>query len=125
MSEVTIDLIERLVAKYPRLKSIFDEHVSDNFGEVLPHLFFGDLTRYVISRLLDVESGVGPKHADAEQELRALLNDLEDAYATGDEEIRELISVSFLENLPRPGEEASGVRAWLGPELAAQTRVIG
>lgn len=124
MSEVTIDLIEQLVAKYARLKPTLDEHVSDNFGEVLPHLFFGDLTRYVVSLLLDIESGVGPKHSEAE-ELRALLNDLEHAYATGDEEIQELISVSFLENLPRPGEDASRVRAWLGPELAAQMRVIG
>lgn len=37
MSETTIDFIEQLVSRYPGLKSIFDEHVSDNFGEVLPH----------------------------------------------------------------------------------------
>lgn len=125
MSEATIDFIERLVSSYPRLKPIFDEHVSDNFGEVLPHLFFGDLTRYAVSRFLEVESGALPQGLEAEPELRQLLNDLEDAYADGDEEVQELISVSFLENLPRPGEEASGLRNWLGPELSAQLRVIG
>lgn len=124
MSEATIDFIERLVDRCPPLKSIFDEHVSDNFGEVLPHLFFGDLTRYAISRFLEVESEAVPQGMEAEPGLRRLLNDLEDAYADGDEEIQELISVSFLENLPRPGKEASGLRAWFGPELSAQLRVI-
>lgn len=64
-------------------------------------------------------------HTPAENELRRLLSDLENAYAYGEAEIRELISVSLLENLPRPGEQASGVRTWLGPELSAQLEVIG
>lgn len=125
MSEAAIDFIERLVGRYPILKPIFDEHVSDNFGEVLPHLFFGDLTRYTVSRFLDVDSEAVPQGLEAGPELRRLLNDIEDTYSDGDEEIQELISASFLENLPRPGEQASGLRAWLGPELSAQLRVIG
>lgn len=125
MSEATIDFIERLVGKHPRLMPILEEHVSDNFAEILPHLFFGDLTRYIVSRFLQQESGASPESINARAECRRLLIDLEEAYAAGDEEIQELISVSFLENLPRPGEEGSGVRAWLGRELAAQLRVIG
>lgn len=123
MSEAIVDFIERLVERCPGLKPVLDEHVSDNFGEVLPHLFFGDLTRYAVSRFLEIEAGARHQHADLE--LRALLTDMEDAYADGDEEIQELISVSFLENLPRPEEEAAGIRAWLGPQLSAQLRVIG
>jgi hypothetical protein len=125
MSDATIEFIQLLVRRYPRLQPIFDEHVSDNFGEVLPHLFLGDLTRYSVSRFVAVESGMLPKDSEAEWELRRLLSDLEDAYSAGDEELQELISVSFLENLPRPDEEASGLRAWLGPALLAQLRVIG
>jgi len=119
-----VDFVERLVADHPRLRAIFDEHVSDNFGEVLPHLFFGDLTRYVVSRFSEVAPGID-QLLETERELRALLSDLEHAYASRDEELRDLISGSFLENLPRPGEEASKLRAWLGPELSAQVRVIG
>ena len=124
MSETSIDFIEQLVSRYPSLKPVFDEHVSDNFGEVLPHLFFGDLTRYVVAHFTEAQEGA---HAgtQAENELRRLLNDLENAYADSQEEIQELISVSFLENLPHPGEEASGVRTWLGPKLSAQLDVIG
>ena len=124
MSETTIDFIERLVVRYPGLKPLFDEHVSDNFGEVLPHLFFGDLTRYALALFADVQERTDVD-TQAESELRRLLNDLEDAYADAQEEIQELISVSFLENLPRPGEARSGVRTWLGPELSTQLDVIG
>jgi hypothetical protein len=125
VSSVTIAFIDGLVGKYPGLKPILDEHLSDNFGEVLPHLFFGDLTRYVVSRFLDFESAAETLDTAEERELGALLNDLEQAYSTGDEEIQELISVSFLENLPRPSEEASELRSWLGPELTKQLGVIG
>jgi hypothetical protein len=125
MSELTIDFVERLANRYPSLKPILDEHVSDNFGEVLPHVFFGDLTRLVVSEFTRVDSDE-LREADAVgAEVRRLLAELEDAYADGGEEIQELIAVSFLENLPRPGEEGSGVRAWLGPELRAQLRRIG
>lgn len=41
MSEVTIDFVDRLVGRFPNLRPIFYEHLSDNPGEVLPHLFFG------------------------------------------------------------------------------------
>jgi hypothetical protein len=125
VSEVTIDFIEGFIRGYPRLKPIFEEHVSENFGEVLPHVFFGDLTRYLVSRFLEVESGARSQRREAASELRSLVNDLEDAYADGDEEIQELISVSFLEELPRPDEVGSGLRTWLGPGLTAQLRVIG
>lgn len=125
LSEITIDLIERLACRHPFLGSMLDEHVADNFGEVLPHLLFGDLTRYVLAQFLDVESGVGSQLVEAKGEIQGLLNDLEVAYAAGGEEVQELISVSFLENLPRPGEQASTVRSWLGPELSAQLQVIG
>jgi hypothetical protein len=29
--------------------TLLDEHVEDNFGEILPHVFFGDLTRFIVS----------------------------------------------------------------------------
>ncbi len=125
MSRVTEDFIERLVAKFPGLHPLFQEHLSDNFGALLPHLFFGDLTRYLVARYLVAQSHLIDQQLEAEREVRALLAELEQAYAVGGDEVEELIAVSFLENLPRPSEEGSGVRGWLGPELTRQLRVIG
>lgn len=124
MSDVTIDFIDRIVRSFPRLAPVLDEHISDNFGEVLSHLFLGDLTRFLVSWFLDIES-TSERQPTAELELRALLDDLEVSYRAGDEEVQELISVSFLENLPRPGEEAAELRDWLGPALVEQLRIIG
>lgn len=121
----TIEFVEGIVERFPSLGEVFAEHVSDNFGEVLPHLFFGDLTRYVVSAHLGVGSGEHPEDIVIEHHLTAMLKDLEVAYAGGDPEVQELIAVSFLENLPRPDEEGSGIRARLGPQLTAQLCVIG
>jgi len=125
MSQVAERFIDELVTNFPGVRPVFDEHLSDNFGEVLPHLFFGDLTRYLVARFLTVQSSSGKTPGDTEEEVRSLLARLEQAYVTGGEELQELIAVSFLENLPRPGEEGSGVRNWLGPALTHQLRVIG
>ena len=57
--------------------------------------------------------------------LNDLLGELENAYQSGGEEVEDLISVSFLENLPRPGEAGSQIREMLGPSLHRQLDVIG
>ena len=115
MSEVTIDLIDRLVGKFPTLQPLLREHLAENFGEVLPHVFFGDLTRYVASEFLQgTDYGL----------LRALLDELEHAFGVGDERITEVIAVSFLQNLPRPGEEGESLRDLLGPALRSELERI-
>jgi hypothetical protein len=121
MSARTVEFVRSLAARFPSLAGMLADHLEDN-GEVLPHLFFGDLTRYVVSLHLAAAS-LG-EHG-APQELRDILDFLEAAYESGDEELQELISVSFLEHIPRPGEAGSDVRGMVGPALSAQLRVIG
>jgi hypothetical protein len=60
-----------------------------------------------------------------EREVVELLEALERAYSEGDEELEELIAVSFLENLPRVGEPGDAVRRQLGPLLQEQLKRIG
>jgi hypothetical protein len=74
-----------------------------------------------LSLLLAARGGPLPPR----RELRDILNYLEKAYAAGDEELRELISVSFLENLPRSGESGAELREMVGPNLRKQLRAIG
>jgi hypothetical protein len=97
-------LVRELVAEVTDLRPLLRKHLEDNLGEMLPHLFFGDISRWA----LDQESR--PTGA-----LSRLLSLLEDAFEQGVPEVQELLVVSFLENLP------SDSSLWdeLGPRLTA------
>jgi hypothetical protein len=122
MSDHTITFVRLIAARFSPLGAVLEEHMQDNFGEILPHVFFGDLTRYVVS--LASEGGTATEFARL-CEMYEILDYLEEVYSSGDEELSELISVSFLENLPRPGEVGSQIRDIVGPNLTKQLRVIG
>lgn len=117
-----IAFVKAMVGRFEALAPLLKEHITDNMGEVLPHVFFGDLTRYVIALVATVNSGGG---LEPRRELRDILDFLEQSFSTGDQELRELIGASFLENLPRPGEEGSEVRSMLGTGLSAELRRMG
>lgn len=121
MNEQAISFVRSMVVRFPGLSALLEAHVEDNRGELLPHVFFGDVTRYVLSLVLAaIDGGLPPR-----RELRDILDYLEEAYAGGDAELQELISVSFLENLPRPGEPGAEIRKMVGPNLGRQLHVIG
>ena len=122
MSDHTVSFVRSMVERFPSLYGPLEGHIRDNYGEVLPHVFFGDVTRYVVSLLLAARSG---SNLPRRRELRDILNYLEEAYASGDEEVRGLISVSFLENLPRSDESGAKLREMVGPNLRRQLQAIG
>jgi hypothetical protein len=105
-----------MAACFPGLGPVLDEHTKDNLGEILPHLFFGDVTRYVVG--LYLRSEVSP-------ELHDILGHLEEAFQRETPDVVELISVSFLENLPRDSEPGAEIRKLLGPSLSKELRAIG
>jgi hypothetical protein len=88
-------LIERMLAGVPALQPVYDEHISDNDG-LLPHVFFGDVTRFAI------ENAAVPASATA---IERLLTILDETLADADAEVREVILASFVENLA--GENAA------------------
>jgi hypothetical protein len=106
MSEVTKAFVDRMVAIHPELEPFHRQHLDENFGEVLPHLWTSDLARYVVDRY----QAAGPV---AVQSLLVTL----DAEAGSSPVIDEMIAVSFIELLPRPGEAGSEVTQHLGPRL--------
>lgn len=120
MSETSIDLVDRLVDKFPVLETLLREHLAANFGEVLPHPFFGDLTRFATGEFSRLGSDQNTKGSLPAQRLRQLLDELEWAFVTGPDEVTNLIAVSFLGNLPRRGEEGDGLRDLLGPRLQSE-----
>jgi hypothetical protein len=111
--------VDWLVAKHPRLAPIREEHLSDNGGELLPHVLFGDVTRHA--------AGLARRAADdpdADDELRRLLEDLNGAMlpvGADDDPVDNLIWVSFVENsqgVAGDSEEALRDRLRSFPNLA-------
>jgi hypothetical protein len=106
--------VERLIEIVPELRPTFNEHVKDN-GELLPHVFMGDVTRWAIAHAsrLDFQDAVG-----------RLLNSLEDGLRSGSPEVRELILASFVENLIGERVAVEQLNHLMGPKLkgAIQTQ---
>jgi hypothetical protein len=103
-----------LAWRFPPLRAALDEHLADNGGEILPHPLMSEYERWAERAL-----------RAGDPSLTEFLDFLEEAYNSAGAEIEELISVSFLEHLPRPGEPHSELRDLVGPALARQLAVIG
>lgn len=95
--------VRALAAEVSELRPILQEHV-EYFDELIPHVFMGEVTRWVEKEAAAATPG-----------LRSLIDRLEAAYAAGNDQIRELLTVSFLENLT----VNSPVVQLLGPRLRA------
>jgi hypothetical protein len=79
----TISFCEDLAKQFPDIRILLDEHMRDN-GELLPHVFFGDVTRWVLD--------------DRSDRVR-LVECLDLNISSGNSDIENLIAVSFVENL--------------------------
>ena len=115
MAQTEIDIATRLARLNPDLAGLFAEHKVDHRGEVLPHLFVGDIARWALEALSD------PFQRDR---LERVLGFLESEFERTDDDGRELIAVSFLEGIPRPGKPGSEIRELLGPALTEGLREI-
>ena len=102
-------LINTLVVEVPELRPMLDEHLHDFDGELLPHLFFAEVTSWA-------EEQAWHPTATSPTRLRLLLDRLDADYRDGDDDLHGLIQVSFLWGL------SDAVRALLGPTLRAVVR---
>lgn len=102
--------IRLLLHEIPELKLVYDQHIDD-YDELLEHVFMGDVTRFAEQLYV----------TDPRSEcLIRLLRFLDKSYAVEDEKLKELISVSFLENLSRDEEFFEGFRGLLGETLSEE-----
>jgi hypothetical protein len=107
-----IEAISRDVAKLSSdLESTLDEHL-EIYGEMLAHIFFGDVTRWIENQF-----ATSPDSVD----LCKVLDLLEEDYKCGNDVVRELLVVSFLENL----DHDSMVFNLLGPNLVQAAEEFG
>ena len=117
MNAAEVAFVGPLSYRFPVLTETFAEHLADQDGEVLPHVFMGDVTRWLLERL----RVHGPKDAT----LREILGFLEEWFTRRNGRVDELLAVSFLENLPRSPEPGSELRSLLGPALREELRRLG
>ena len=97
------ELLADITAAEPMLQPLLEKQQHEN-AELLAHVLFGDITRWVTSH------PVNPK----------LLSALERHLTEGDASVRDLLLASFIENLL--GEPIEHLRGSLGPQL---TRAFG
>ena len=107
------ELVALLVKAVPRLRALYEEHISWN-DELLPHVLFGDITRFIMEGLA--------AEGKALQDAKRVLAILEHAMGSADEDVQNLVSVSFLENLDQEASMYESIRAALGPNLRKELR---
>ncbi|WP_298866274.1 hypothetical protein [uncultured Gimesia sp.] len=83
MTTTTTEFCESLVSNYPELKELLAEHISD-YDELLPNVFLGEITRYVL------------KDGKGRCQIVEYLNK---SLSSGEPDVKNLIAVSFVENL--------------------------
>jgi hypothetical protein len=105
-----------LVHEHPWFVDLLQEHL-DFYDGLLPHVFLADVERWA-------EASLAQDSDHARLQLSKVLEFLERSMQAGPE-TAELVSVSFLELLPRPGEPGSELRSLVGPVCRAQLTTIG
>ena len=106
--------IEELLRRVPQLKAIYDEHLRDN-ETLLPHVFMGDVTRFAIAEAENPQSRTS---------VNTLLDHLEDGLKTGSDEVKELIVVSFVENLIGETSALKVLKLAMGSSLKTEVERI-
>ncbi len=115
--DAEIEFVKSLASAFPSVRSLLDEHCGF-YGEVLPHVFLGEVTRAL------VKLHAAPTRSREGTQLREVLAFLDDRFRD-DPSVHELLTVSFLENLPAPEEEGHAIHALLGPNLKRAAQEMG
>lgn len=115
-----------LVRAVPELIPLYEEHLRDN-DELLPHVFMGDVTRFVIDAYArSMLPGKDGQHWS--QVLDKVMSTLEGAAASPNLGLVNLVTVSFCENLLDLEEKDiaayRGIREKMGPKLTEQMQAI-
>ena len=106
--------IGRLLRIVPELKDAYDEHVADN-DILLPHVFMGDVTRFVLAEISCIKGDVVVKR---------ILDCLENEMLAGSAESMGLIRASFVENLVGASKAMPKLKLIMGPALRAEVEAI-
>lgn len=104
-----------LAARFVRLEPLLAENLDDT-GHVLNYLFLADVARWMAQAVRDPTLRPG--------DVTQLLDFLESSFSEGSFEVRNLISIGFVQMLPSTGEPGAELRNMLGPLLAAEYKDV-
>lgn len=108
------NVVDELNRRIPEFKEVYNEHLNDNYGEVLHHPLFADLTRFTIA-VYRSSVEAGGDSLQSSNTFDRILGFIEDAAQSGDEGVAELVQLSFLENLHQTGPYYWAIRSRLKP----------
>lgn len=114
----SVAFVGAITFRFPILLPILAEHLEDQEGMILPHLFMADVERWMEIEFLN-------RYERSKQLITSVLGFIEDAMAMGDEHVKNVIHVSFLEHLPRPAIHGDGLRSLVGPRCQDALKQIG
>jgi hypothetical protein len=103
-------LIRDVAASNPDLLTALGVHVEEEDGAVLSTYYLSVVARWAIEQFV---------HGDRSR-VETLLAVLEAHLERGDDYVRELVGVGFVENLDPPDSAAGAMRNLLGPQLSAE-----
>jgi hypothetical protein len=106
-------LFPALISKAPAVKDLYRSHVA-YYRELLPHLLMGEVTEWLVGEWLSSNRALV---LDAVVEVERIYPSL-----SADE--RNVVDVSFVENLPVPGRPGSDIAEMFGPTLAKVYRAL-
>lgn len=102
-----------LMGSAPEIIAIRDAHVG-YYDEVIPHVLMGEIAQWVQRMWVEGQTDV----------VRRVIDSLESGYESLSDRERNVVDVSFVENLPLPSEPGAGLAALLGPLLAPGYRAV-
>ena len=113
MNNPVADFVTRLTSTSLELADVYREHIADQ-GELLPHVLMGEITRLVIAN-------AGREQADW---LSTFLQQLEAGLVSGNDDIAELVAVSFVENLSGENAVIQTLLPTMGEALRREVKSI-
>ncbi len=114
----------RLIEQIPEFTEIYNRHVEYNYGEVLPHILFGQLVKFTA----DICQKFSESGDDRDKDILNRIFDFVEAAANSeDKDVVDLATVSYMENIPKPGlTGAYGefIKTQLGPRSRELLRIV-
>ena len=90
----------RLIEQIPEFTQTYKNHLEYNDGEALPHILFGELVIFT-AKICQRSAEAGDVHAQVV--LDRIFDFIEDAANCEDKDVINLVMVSYMENIPKPG----------------------